>query len=144
MDWIDLTHDREQWRALVNTVMKFRVPWNAGKLLSSCTISGFSRRAQVLVRSLISYLRNAQVKASCPLSPFIITASLTVYAISHLLKRTSAQSVILLNGVPTASQSAARKWTCALSYWRWRAVTLTHSLTHSLSADLVFHASCNR
>jgi hypothetical protein len=26
MNWIDLTQDRDQWRALVNTVMKLRVP----------------------------------------------------------------------------------------------------------------------
>jgi hypothetical protein len=26
MDWIDLAQDRVQWRALVNTVMKRRVP----------------------------------------------------------------------------------------------------------------------
>jgi hypothetical protein len=26
MDWIDLAQDRDQWRALVNTVMKLWVP----------------------------------------------------------------------------------------------------------------------
>jgi hypothetical protein len=26
MDWIDLAQDRDQWRALVNTVMSLRIP----------------------------------------------------------------------------------------------------------------------
>jgi hypothetical protein len=47
MDWIALAQDRDQVRALVNTVMKFRVQYNAGNFLSSCTIGGFSRRVQL-------------------------------------------------------------------------------------------------
>jgi hypothetical protein len=46
MDWIDLAQDRDQWRALLNTVMNLRFPQNALKL-SGCTIGGFSRRAQI-------------------------------------------------------------------------------------------------
>jgi hypothetical protein len=46
MDRIDMAQDRDLWRALVNTIMNLRVPYNAGKL-SSCTIGGFSRRAQL-------------------------------------------------------------------------------------------------
>jgi hypothetical protein len=26
MDWIDLAQDRDQWRALVNTIMNLRIP----------------------------------------------------------------------------------------------------------------------
>jgi hypothetical protein len=46
MDWIDLALNRGQWRAFVNMIMKLRVPQNARKFLSSCTIDSFSRRAQ--------------------------------------------------------------------------------------------------
>jgi hypothetical protein len=47
MDWIDLAQDKEQWRALVNTIMNLRVPSNAAKFLSGCTTGSFSRRAQL-------------------------------------------------------------------------------------------------
>jgi hypothetical protein len=38
MDWIDLAQDRDQRRALVNTIMNLRVPQKAGKFLSSFAI----------------------------------------------------------------------------------------------------------
>jgi hypothetical protein len=35
MDWIDLAQDRDQWSAIVDRIMKLRVPLNVGKFLSS-------------------------------------------------------------------------------------------------------------
>jgi hypothetical protein len=47
VDWIDIAQDRDQWRAVVNTILNLWVPQNAGKFLSGCTIGGSSRRDQL-------------------------------------------------------------------------------------------------
>jgi hypothetical protein len=42
VEWIGLAKDRNWWRAVVNSVLNLRVPWNAGKLFS-----GLSSSAQI-------------------------------------------------------------------------------------------------
>jgi DNA phosphorothioation-dependent restriction protein DptG len=46
-DWTDVSQDRDQWKALVNTVRNIMVCISVGNLLSSCATGGFSRRAQL-------------------------------------------------------------------------------------------------
>jgi hypothetical protein len=43
MDWIELVHDRDRCRAIVNVVMKLPVPKNEGNFLTSCKPVSFSR-----------------------------------------------------------------------------------------------------
>jgi hypothetical protein len=38
--WIDLAQDRDKWKALLNAVTNIKVPYYAGKFLSSCTADG--------------------------------------------------------------------------------------------------------
>jgi hypothetical protein len=47
VDWILSGSGCGSVKGFVNTVMKLRFPQNAGKLLISCTIGVFSRRAQL-------------------------------------------------------------------------------------------------
>jgi hypothetical protein len=45
IDWIALARDMDRWWELLNAVMNFRVPQNAGDFLTSLEPRSFSRRA---------------------------------------------------------------------------------------------------
>jgi hypothetical protein len=51
VDWIGLAKDRNRWRAVVNSVLNLRAPWNAGKLSSGLTSSGLSSIVQLHIVS---------------------------------------------------------------------------------------------
>jgi hypothetical protein len=60
MDWIELTQDRDQWSALVKTVMNIRFLLNDGESLSSWATGSFQRSTQLyrdikLVSLLVCY-----------------------------------------------------------------------------------------
>jgi hypothetical protein len=47
VDWIGLAQDRYRWRALLNSVIYLRLPYNAGNLPSGCTTCDISSGTQV-------------------------------------------------------------------------------------------------
>jgi hypothetical protein len=53
INWIHLSKDRDKCVAIVNEVMKFRVPLNSGNSLTSLGTSSFSGRT--LLHAVITY-----------------------------------------------------------------------------------------
>ena len=61
MEWIDLAQDRDRWRAVVNPVMKLRVPY-VGNFLTSWETVSFSRRTVLHIVCLFVCLSVSQME----------------------------------------------------------------------------------
>lgn len=53
MDWINLSQDRKQWRALVDTAMKLRAPYDDGDLSTEAL---FGSQDELSYTEWVSYL----------------------------------------------------------------------------------------
>jgi hypothetical protein len=47
VDWIRVARDTNRWRALVNSVLNFRILYNAGNIANVLTTGGFPSSAQL-------------------------------------------------------------------------------------------------
>ena len=91
VDWIDLAEDRDKRRAVVNTVMSLRLPWNVGSFSTSWGRVSFSRKT--LCSQLFGYLDSWQyiIKDVC-WTQFRFASILWVSCMGY--KRNSANFVI--------------------------------------------------
>jgi hypothetical protein len=62
VDWIGLAQDRDRWRALLDSLLKLRIPWNAGKLSSVLRTGDLSSSSQLQRVSLVSIFRQKAKK----------------------------------------------------------------------------------
>ena len=64
LDWIDLAQIRNRWWGLVNVIMNFRIPYNAGNL----TARGLAKFLRTLVRGVNWLVSDISVCRNCGLT----------------------------------------------------------------------------
>jgi hypothetical protein len=96
MDWIEVTQNRDRLRELVNEVMNFRIPSNAGNFLTSCKTVSCSRRTLLRAVSNLLVPKNRPaglLSVECTGRSAVHNLAINVTMLVYLIEKSTYQAI---------------------------------------------------